>query len=585
MEKYFRLLLLMFLLFVTSQNINAQCPGCMINASITTPGIYPDTLPNATQGQPYDQDVTFVMFTDTSGLTVNYFKIVSVTGMPFGLNWQCNNSVTGCQYDPAVSIHGCVKICGTPLQDGQFVIDVGVIANLSLIGDQFTTTQVYLTVDPAAGGNAGFTFSPVQGCGSVTSTFNSLISGAPNPTAYSWNFGNGNTSTLQNPPAQTYSSPGTYIVSLQTDILEYRITSVNVSSLNSNWCGDVEEPSCTFNNPDPYFVIQNSLSSTLYSASSLSDVQSGSWLGLNIALNNPPYSITVWDDDNVSVDDNLGTFPFNVTGPGVIPFSGAGGTGGTITVSTAVIQTFMHYDTVHVYANPSPAVITYSPNDSICAGDSVTLTASGVGMNYVQWYNDTTLLINENNATYTANQNGAYWVQLTNQYGCTSSSTLQNVTVVPLPTTPTFLPSGNVLNCFLTGFNLQWYLNGTAIPGATATSYTITQSGNYSVVATNNFGCQSSSISMFVTYVGVDEIDMLEHVVLYPNPVKDNVSLITDVRLQGYVYSLTDNLGKMIIKGVINSERTVIDLQELQTGLYFLTIEGQGKKTYKLIKE
>jgi len=579
------LFVLLFMFCFSFEKATAQCPGCLMNMSITSPGIYPDTLPAGTQGQPYDQDVTFVMFTDTSGLTVNYFKIISVTGLPFGLNWQCSNSSTGCQYNPAVSIHGCVKICGTPLQDGHFVIDVGVIANLSLIGNQFTTTQVYLDINTAAGGNAGFTFTPVQGCGSVTANFNSLISGAPNPTSYSWNFGNGNTSTAATPPAQTYSAPGTYTISLQTQILDYVITGVNLTSVNSNWCGDVEEPSCSFNNPDPYFVIQNSLGNTLYTSSWLNNVQSGSWTGLSISLNNPPYSISIWDDDNISADDHLGTFPFNVSGPGTIPFSGAGGTSGSIVVATTVIQTFNHYDTIHVYANPNPAILSFTPNDSICAGDSVMLTASGVGTDLVQWYDGATLLINENNSTYTAHQSGNYWVQLTNQYGCTSNSASQAITVVPNPPPPTFLPSGNVLTCFLTGYNLQWYLNGSPISGATGTTYTITQSGNYSITATNSFGCQSNSISMFVTYVGIDDLDMLNTLSVFPNPTSSDVTLVSSKNIIGYNYYITDNIGKIIMQGVITDERTTLSLQEFETGLYFLTLEGKSKKTYKILKK
>ncbi len=582
--KKITLFLIIVLCAFSSKKTQAQCPGCLMNTTLTTPGIYPDTLPTGIQSQPYDQDVTFVMFTDTSGLTVNYFKIMSVTGLPFGLNWQCNNFATGCQYDPAVSIHGCVKICGTPIQTGSFVIDVGVVANLSLVGNQYSVIQVYLDVLPAAGGNAGFTFTPAQSCGTANVSFNSLISGAPNPTSYSWNFGNGNTSTAQTPTAQNYSTPGTYVVSLQTDILAYIITGVNVTSLNSNWCGDVEEASCTFNNPDPYFVIQNSLATTLYTSSFLNNVQTGSWTGLSIMLNNPPYTITIWDDDNVSPDDNLGAFAFNVTGTGTIPFSGAGGTSGSIVIGTTVVQSFTHYDTIHVFANPSPAILSFSPNDSICAGDSILLTASGIGSDAVQWYRDTTLLINENGPTYTVLQSGNYWVQLTNSNGCTSNSALQNITVVPLPITPTFLPSGNVLTCFLTGFNLQWYLNGFPISGATGTTYTITQSGNYSVIATNSFGCTSQSISMFVTYVGIDDIDMLNTISIFPNPTSSDVTIVSTKNIIGYNYYLTDNIGKTIIQGVITDEKTQLSLQELETGLYFLSLEGKNKKTYKLLK-
>jgi gliding motility-associated-like protein len=58
---------------------------------------------------------------------------------------------------------------------------------------------------------ANFTAVNTSGCSPLTVQFTSTSTG--NPTSYFWTFGNGNTSTLQNPSA-TYVSPGTYTVSL-----------------------------------------------------------------------------------------------------------------------------------------------------------------------------------------------------------------------------------------------------------------------------------------------------------------------------------------------------------------------------------
>lgn len=58
---------------------------------------------------------------------------------------------------------------------------------------------------------ARFTASDTIGCGSLTTTFtNASIQGV----SYLWNFDDGTTSTLANPPAKTFSSPGNYLVSL-----------------------------------------------------------------------------------------------------------------------------------------------------------------------------------------------------------------------------------------------------------------------------------------------------------------------------------------------------------------------------------
>lgn len=60
--------------------------------------------------------------------------------------------------------------------------------------------------------NADFTANNVSGCNPLVVSFQNLSTGAPDD--YFWEFGNGNTSTNQNPGA-IYTSPGTYTVSLR----------------------------------------------------------------------------------------------------------------------------------------------------------------------------------------------------------------------------------------------------------------------------------------------------------------------------------------------------------------------------------
>lgn len=59
---------------------------------------------------------------------------------------------------------------------------------------------------------ANFTANKIAGCSPLTVQFTSTSTGSP--TSYLWNFGNSNTSILQNPSA-TYIVPGTYTVSLR----------------------------------------------------------------------------------------------------------------------------------------------------------------------------------------------------------------------------------------------------------------------------------------------------------------------------------------------------------------------------------
>lgn len=58
---------------------------------------------------------------------------------------------------------------------------------------------------------ANFTGTPLAGCSPLIVNFQDLSTGSP--TSWNWNFGNGNTSVLQNPSA-SYFTPGNYTVSL-----------------------------------------------------------------------------------------------------------------------------------------------------------------------------------------------------------------------------------------------------------------------------------------------------------------------------------------------------------------------------------
>jgi PKD repeat protein len=89
------------------------------------------------------------------------------------------------------------------------------IVSLTAVGPAGTnslvqTNYVIVTNPPPPAVIANFSGSPTSGVAPLSVAFTNLSSGATN---YSWNFGNGNSSTAAN-PSNTYSNAGTYIVSL-----------------------------------------------------------------------------------------------------------------------------------------------------------------------------------------------------------------------------------------------------------------------------------------------------------------------------------------------------------------------------------
>ena len=72
---------------------------------------------------------------------------------------------------------------------------------------------------------------------------------------------------------------------------------------------------------------------------------------------------------------------------------------------------------------------------------------------------------------------------------------------------------------------------------------------------------------------------------LFPNPATSEINLKADSKLLGSIYIVYDNIGKIIIKGKINSEHTVIELSDFSSGVFFLRIDEKSTPTLKFIKE
>ncbi len=152
--------------------------------------------------------------------------------------------------------------------------------------------------------------------------------------------------------------------------------------------------------------------------------------------------------------------------------------------------------------SPPPAYITTANATTFCAGNSIVLNAdTGTGYIY-QWMLNGVNIFQGTTANLLVVSSGNYTVKVTNAQGCFGSSPATTVTVIPLPT-PLATASGNTQLCpggnvslstsTAPGLTYQWYNGTTAIPGATFPIYVTASTANYSVVVTNNTGCQGTS--------------------------------------------------------------------------------------------
>ena len=588
--------------FIFIQTTTAQCPGCIIDQTCTispaAPALCPAILPDGLQNNPYDENVTFYMpaqfMASGFNVTLNQITVTSITGMPQGLNWQTSASPSNIFFpssNPPATERGCVKICGTPTVFGQFNIIVSVSAEVSTPVGNITQNETFslpILITSPPGANSSFAYNPSFGCAPLNVDFEAtLVPTGLEEFTYNWDFDNGNTSNLLLPPTQTYAVADTYYVSLITKKYVYQLSSVSVNVTSTGWCGDVEEPNIfgCIGDPDMYFEFTNN--GATQTGSTIDDQSSATFSNLNYTLTNPLFSLQFYDEDLISGNDNLGNFLYTVTGPGTFNLS-TNQVSGTFTIDTVFSQQFIDIDTVIVYPTPAIPSINASGNLNFCQGDSVILSVNANTSTF-QWYlNDTTILISQVNPNLTVNTSGAYSVVETNQFGCNSLSANDTVIVYPIPASPNLIVVGGSINSSATG-NLQWYFNGTIIPGATQANLLYADTGLYTLSVTNSFGCINSSTVNITIPSGVQTINNYQSLALYPNPVKNTLN-ISHKNAANIVLNIaiTDINGAVVYQenqiDINTNSQVSIDISALSNGVYFVSLfNNEIKQQQKIV--
>ncbi|MGL2994935.1 Ig-like domain-containing protein [Flavobacterium sp. TSSA_36] len=152
---------------------------------------------------------------------------------------------------------------------------------------------------------------------------------------------------------------------------------------------------------------------------------------------------------------------------------------------------------VVVTVNIPPVVDPIIGPDVVCSGSTLQLS-NGI-LKGVWSSSNTGIATIDGTGLVTGVSRGSVTITftVTTKFGCASSVT-KDITVNPQPTQPIITPASStsfcapgsvVLNGSATTGN-QWYKDGVAIVGATATSYTATTTGTYTVIVTQN-GCVS----------------------------------------------------------------------------------------------
>lgn len=228
-------------------------------------------------------------------------------------------------------------------------------------------------------------------------------------------------------------------------------------------------------------------------------------------------SFDVCQFDTLTMSANTGagyTYQWKLNGAAIAGASGVtfktGSAGNYSVIVTSIYGCPKESTPVSVVVNLLPtATVSPTAAQNLCTGTSGTLYANtGANLAY-QWKLNSTNISGQTNAIINSNLGGNYTVEVTNTItGCKNTSTppvafiLKPIPVaVATPLTGTSFCQGNstVISATSTyGNTYQWFMNGNAIAGANAATYSAAQAGSYTVLIQRD-GCTNTSNAIVTT--------------------------------------------------------------------------------------
>lgn len=596
--KQFNILFLFSFLIFNQLHAQTGCPGCVVNLpTLPEDTIYLAPTIDGEVGVYYDGNLSFRMPKTTdpvnandpgtpAGLNISEIKIVSMVNVPPGLSWEPSQTT----FDPDNETDGCVKFCGVPLVSDTFDIGVVVEAQISILPAQTASFTFKLYIAPATSSNDGFSANNTQGCGEIEVDFtNNVPSNGQNGFDYFWNFGNGETSTAEQPATQVFNEPGEYFVNYEAtiDTTGFLLASVDILADD---CGDL------IGSADLFIRLRDPSGDIIFSTNPTSDTQLPTNIPVNISLSeNGDYKLEVRDEDPFGTED-CGDIYFTM-------FEGGMHNDGGLEVNLNIfnpIFTVISTDTIVVLEAPALPTIQQSVEDPICSGNDIDLMTDY--LENIQWFQDSTLIFGATEPMLTVTEPGVYWVQYTAENGCQVLSEVTEIDYLVSPATPTHSNAENLLSInnednLPENYSVQWSLNGNPILFADELFYCMKEDGSYTLTVINeDNGCAASYTFSYLfnpdfacTETGTQEtLAQQIGLQIFPNPSNGifNLNFAFDKNTP-VAMTIFDRMGRAVWSKEmmeVSEFSDVMDFSEMAAGVYFLRIQvGNELVTERLV--
>lgn len=501
---------------------------CSVIALLFSTNLFAQVTANFSANTTSGCSPILVQFTDNS------------TGNPVSWSWNLGNGTTSTLQNPST----------TYLTAGSYTVTLTVT---DASGNTNTKTVTnYITAVPTP--NVNFVASDtIAQCAPKTVQFTDLsVNGSSGTATYFWDFGDGFSSTLQN-PTHTYTAPGNYNVTL--------------SVTNSSNCTKIFTKNNYIhivNKPNANFTANNTSSCTLPLTVNFNNTTSGGATAYLWSFGNGGTSVATSPSATYNA---VGSY--NVT-----LIASNGGCSDTMT------------KTAFVNIGSLTASFTQSTT-STCTGNNVTFTNTSLpGPGTSTWYFGDGSSAVSTNATHAYGSPGTYTVTLVVNFNNCSDTATSTIVVNQGPT-PQFTSNAqmscttpftvNFTNTSIGGVSYVWdFGDGSPTSTMTSPSHTYTSYGNYTVTltATGANGCSNTLVMS--NYISVYQGNMI----ITANPMNScapatisfTTSLTPNVSVTNYTWNFGDGSGNIVGSAAMNHTYT-------SAGSYTTTVTytvGQG---------
>jgi len=202
-----------------------------------------------------------------------------------------------------------------------------------------------------------------------------------------------------------------------------------------------------------------------------------------------------------------------------------------------------------------------------------------------QWLLNGIKIGNANGTTLAVKDEGRYRVQSISPDGCTYTSDEVIITVSP-EYIVSIRRNGDALEAVsdrpMNSF--EWFLNGNLLTNEISKTIIARESGTYFVRVTDGQGCISISRSENITITGIEDADLQNSFVLFPNPSQDIFYLQSKQEkiIKVYIY---DALGRSMndLYSMVSPKEVKINLKGQASGVYWVEVQTESSSIVKKI--